>query len=172
MKIGKVMLTATLVIVVAIASTTAFAGPLGCCGGFGGGWRDSGRGPAKLSDEQRQKADALRLEFLKKTEPIRAEIRTKKLELMELASKPQPDTAAMEKTREEIWKLKDQMRVHGRDMGKQFRALLTPEQLRDLGPYGGGPGCGFGQGRGRGGWCPGPGGGPNCAGCPRGYGSL
>ncbi len=171
MKTGKVALAAALVIVVALASTAAFAGPGGCCRGFGGGWGPGGQGPAKLSAEQQQKADALRLEFLKKTEPIRTEIRKKRLEMMELASKTEPDVAAMEAKREEIWKLKDQMRVDRRAMGKQFRALLTPDQIRNMGPSCGfGPG--FGKGRGRGGWGPGSGRGPNCPGCPMGYGSL
>lgn len=168
MKTGKVALTAALVIVVAMASTTAFAGPWGCCGGFGGGWRGAGQGPAKLSDEQQQKADALRLEFLKKTEPLRTEMRKKRLELMELASKPKPDLTAMEKKREEIWDLKDQMRDERRAMGQQFRTLLTPEQLRDTGAFG----CGFGRGRGGQGGCFGRGGGRNCPGCPRGYGGF
>lgn len=165
MKLGKIMVTLALVIIVAAASTAAFAG-WGCCGGYGGPSREAGPAPAKLTDDQQRKAEALRLEFLKKTEPIRAEISKKRLELVDLAAKSDPDPATMEKKREEIWKLQDQIRAERREMGKQFRALLTPEQLRNLGPYAGGRGRGFGPGPWGRGWCPGPGGGPGYGGCP------
>lgn len=138
-----------LVAVAALAATSvAFAGP--CCGfggARGGGWGPGGGAAlgADLSKDQQKQAADLRLEFIKKTQPIRAEIEKKRIEMMELNAADKPDEAAIQKKREEIWALRDTMRDERRAMGTKFRALLTPEQRQKLGPMGGG-GCGFGGG--------------------------
>jgi Spy/CpxP family protein refolding chaperone len=163
MRFNKVTVLGTLSLVLLLASAV-YAGP----GGGGGGpcW-GAGGGPAlwgSLSKEQQQKADSLRLDFLKKQEALREQMAKKRIELMEMASKDKGSEEAIQKTREEIWKIQDQMRNERRAMNTQLRSLLTPEQrskFRGFGPgaggsFGGGPG--FGGGRGFGG-CFGGGGG-------------
>jgi len=121
--------------------------------GWGPG-HGKGKGAAiwnELSKDQQQQATALRLDFLKKTEAIRHEMGQKRIELMELASKPNADEQTLQKKREEIWALQDKMRNEHRAMGTKFRSLLTPEQKEKLGPLG--PGMGMGMGRGKGAGC-------------------
>lgn len=163
MSVPKVMVTVASILVLAMAATV-YAGPgWGCRGGWGGGY---GPGPSRadLSAEQQKKADALELDFLKKTEPIRAEMRKKKIEMRELVSKENPDEQAVQKKREEIWALQDKMIAERRVLATQMRGLLTPEQRTKIGPFGPGGfgrgrcwGAGPGYGKGRG-WagCPGP----------------
>ncbi len=144
-----------------LLASTAFA--QGCCGA------GAANGPAVWSDltpEQQKQATALRTEFLKKQEALRSDMAKKRIEMMELASKEKPDEAAIEKKRQEIWGLQDDMIKESRTMGVKFRALLTPEQkqkLASMGPrfQGTGPGacCGLGSNAGCGG-CLGKGG-PN-----------
>lgn len=121
--------------------------------GWGPG-HGKGRGAAiwnELSKDQQQQAAALRLEFLKKKEALRSEMGQKRIEMMELASKPNVDEQSLQKKREEIWALQDKMRNERRAMGTKFRSLLTPEQRQKLGPLG--PGMGMGMGHGRGAGC-------------------
>ncbi|MFC1835078.1 Spy/CpxP family protein refolding chaperone, partial [Thermodesulfobacteriota bacterium] len=151
-----------IVVIACMAVLTASIGiaNAGCCGG--GGWGPSQSG---LTDQQRKDVDSLRLEFLKKTQDIRAEMGKKRLELMELAQKETIDRSAIEKKQDEIWALRDKMRTERRAMRKGIRSLLTPEQLKQRAlrkgfgkgfgrGFGrgrgcvGGPGCSFGQGRG------------------------
>lgn len=122
----------------------------GCCGGGGGPaiWNE-------LTPEQKQQFSSLRVEFMKKQEALRSEMAGKRIELMELASKDKADEQAIEKKRQEMWALQDNMRNERRAMGSKFRALLTPEQKQKLGPLG----MGFGPGSGGKGGCGG------CAGC-------
>lgn len=145
MKSTKVLfLVMSLTVLMAVSAVYAQQGP-----GMG---RGMGRGPvwADLNAEQQKQADALKLDFLKKTEPQRAEMRQKRIELMELMSKDQPDEQAIEKKRQEIWGVQDKLRSERRAMGTTFRALLTPEQRKKLGPIAG-MGCGPGGGCGMGG---------------------
>jgi Spy/CpxP family protein refolding chaperone len=129
-----------------LAVPFAYAGQ----GGWGGGSCCKGGGPAimgDLSKEQQQQMTALRIETMKKTEGIRSEMSKKRIELMELTSKENPDEQAIQKKKEELWALQDQMRNERRAMSTKARALLTPEQRAKLGPFGpGGGGKGFGRG--------------------------
>ncbi len=144
------------VIVAMLGATSAFAfGPGGGCGGcqMGGGFGPGGCpaiGNLQLSAEQKDQMNAMRTEFLKKQEALRAEKAQKRIEMLELASKKPQDESALQKKREEIWAIQDKMRAEGRTMGTKFRSLLTPEQKEKLGPAGFGPGGGCG-GRGIGG---------------------
>jgi len=165
MKSNKVAVLAASVMVLLLASVL-YAGP----GGWGGGPGGMGRGAAfwgDLSKEQQDKMSSLRLDFLKKQEALREQMAKKRIELMELASKDKADDTAIEKKREEIWKLQDQMRNERRAMSTQLRSVLTPEQRAKFGGFGPGAGCpmgmgpGFGGGRGFGGCCGGRGGGAN-----------
>lgn len=134
-------------------SVTAYAQRGACCAGGGGPavWNE-------LNPEQKQQAAALRTEFMKKQEAVRAQMAQKRIELLELASKDKPDEQAIEKKRQEMWALQDQSRDERRAMGTKFRALLTPEQRQKLGPVG--MGMGFGRGAGGCGFGAGCGGGP------------
>jgi Spy/CpxP family protein refolding chaperone len=112
-----------------------------------------------LTKEQQKQVETLKLDLLKKTEPLRAQMSQKRIEMMELTSKDNPDEQAIEKKRQEIWDLQDTMRNERRAMSTKFRSVLTPEQRQKLGAFGPGAGMGGGfgggQGMGRGRACPG-----------------
>ncbi len=159
MKSAKVFGLLTLLLAVALGAT-AYA--QGC---WGGGWfRGRGAAPPALTAEQQKQADSIRLNFLKKTEGLRSEMRKKRIELMELQAKKSPDEKAIDRVRQEIWGLQDKMIKERRAMSRELDALLPPGQRRGFGGFGpgycglGGPrGClygGKGFGRGFGG-CPG-----------------
>ena len=148
---------------VLLVASAASAQQMGCCsGGTGTGaavWGD-------LTPEQQKQVSALRTEFLKKQETLRSDMAKKRIEMMETASKENPDEQAIDKKKQEIWALQDSMRNERRAMSTKFRALLTPEQKQKLGPGGpgfGGMNLGAGSGFGNGG-C-GFGGGRGCGGC-------
>jgi len=161
MRFTRATVLAASMMVLLIASG-ASAQQMGCCaGGPGGGgavWGD-------LTSEQQKQVTSLRNEFFKKQETLRSDMAKKRIELMELASKDNPDEPAIDKKKQEIWTLQDAMRNEGRAMSAKFRALLTPEQKQKFGATGPGfggmgrGGCGFGAGG-----C-GFGGGRGCGGC-------
>ncbi len=146
MKSTKV-LTVLVPLMVVLAASVAFAGPgPGWCCGMG-----RGQVAASLTPEQQKQVDALRLDFIKKTEPLRTEMRQKRIELMELSGKDKADDSAITKKRQEIWDLQDKMRTERRGFETKYWSLLTPEQKQKLGPatgmgFGRGRGCGFGPG--------------------------
>ena len=157
MKSTKVVIPVALLIALFMA-VTVYAGP--------GRWGGDGMGPGgavwgDLTKEQQKQVESLRLDLLKKTEPLRAQMSQKRIEMMELTSKDNPDEQAIEKKRQEIWALQDSMRNERRAMSTKFRSLLTPEQRQKLGALGPGAGMGCGgrfgagQGMGRGNACPG-----------------
>ncbi len=154
MKPGRIIIAAPILLVVLLTSTVVYAA--GCCGGMMGGQPAAVLGD--LTKEQQKQVADLRTEFLKKQEQIRAEMGKKRIELMELAQKDNPDETTIEKKKQEIWSLQDAMRNEARSFGTKFRALLTPEQRQKSGP-------GIGMG------CAGCGGprferGAGCPGCP------
>jgi len=151
MKGRVVVITATSLMVFLMA----YAAYAGCWGwGSGPGPRGSSWGVWKqLSKDQQKQAESLRLEFFKKMETLQGELGRKRVEITELASKDSPDEQAIQKKREEIWALRDAMRKERRELGTKMRSLLTPEQRKEIGPYGrlfprGGYGPGYGGGRG------------------------
>jgi len=156
MKSTKVVIPVALLIALFLA-VTVYAGP----GRWGGGMGPGGAVWGDLTKEQQKQVESFRLDLLKKTEPLRAQMSQKRIEMMELTSKDNPDEQAIEKKRQEIWALQDTMRNERRAMSTKFRSLLTPEQRQKLGASGpgGGMGCGGGfgggQGMGRGRACPG-----------------
>ncbi len=155
----SVHILAVALAVTVLAAGFVSAGPRG----FGtGGCPGAGACQIELTEEQQKKAAELRLSYLKKAEAIDSELSKKRLELIEMASKDEPDFKAIEKKREEMWSLRDKLTKERREAAKQFRSLLTPEQLKTACPFVTGGGCGFG-GRGAG-W------GPGCAGFGGGYG--
>lgn len=170
MKLARVAVAVfSMALLVGVASAYAQAP---CCGGGPGGW---GAGPAgkgaawkgfDLSADQQKQFKQLRLDFLKKTEPLRTELSKKRLEMMELNASDKYDDAAAQKTINEMRALRDKMRVERRAFKDKMRTILTPEQRQKMGgsflgrggcPGGGRGGCGFGPGcggfgRGRGWW--------------------
>ena len=105
MKSTKVVIPVALLIALFMA-VTVYAGPGRCCGG-GGGMGPGGAVWGDLTKEQQKQMESLRLDLLKKTEPLRAQMSQKRIEMMELASKDSPDEQAIEKKRQEIWALQD-----------------------------------------------------------------
>ena len=184
----RTLIVASAVVALMMTAGFAYAGPGGCCGGWGpGAGKGFGYGPKanlpELSSDQRKQMLDLETEYLKKTDGIRSDLRKKQFELRELASKDKYDAAAFQKKREEIWKLTDKLRNERRAYSKKLDGILTPEQRQAYGSVGCvGGGC-YGPGRGFGRWgggCQGfgPGG---CAGgwrsgagygCPFGRSSL
>lgn len=162
MRFNRATLLAASIMVLLVA-TAASAQQMGCCSGGPGrsaaGWGD-------LTSEQQKQATELRNDFFKKQEALRSDMAKKRIEMMEMASKENPDEQAIEKKKQEIWSLQDAMRNDRRAMGTKFRALLTPEQRQKMGP--GAPGFG---GMNRGGGC-GFGGGAGCRACPGRLSSL
>ncbi len=146
----RVTMVAMVSLTALLAVTAAYAGPCGMCP-YGGGGQGKGQGIwSTLTPEQQQQAKALRLETMKKVQPLMAEMGKKRVEMAELTSKPNADEQAVQKKREEIWAIQDAMRNERRTISTKFRALLTPEQKEKIGPMGfGGGGCGMG---GRGGF--------------------
>ncbi len=160
----RLSVAAVLLVLSLVISGTALAARGGCCA--------AGEGPAvmnELTPEQKQQVLSLRTDFMKKQEAVRSEMAKKRIEMMELASKDKPDEQAIEKKRQEMWAVQDNMRNERRAMGTKFRAILTPEQRQKMAPIGTGMGMGFGSG-GPGG-CAGQGG-RGCGGCGMGSSSL
>jgi Spy/CpxP family protein refolding chaperone len=147
-----------------VASSVFAAGPCGGCPGFGGGkGMGFGAGLAQidnLTKDQQDKINTEKTDFLKKTEVVRSQKALKRIELMDFAAKNPQDEATIQKKKEEIWALQDQMRNEGRAFGTKIRSLLTPEQREKLGVAGLGRGfCGHGGPGGMGGCRQGKGGG-------------
>jgi Spy/CpxP family protein refolding chaperone len=155
MKSTKVMIPVALVITLLLA-VTVYAGPGRWGGGMGMGPGPSGAVWGDLTKDQQKQVESLRLDLLKKMQPLQAQMAQKRIEMMEMASKDNPDEKAIEKKRQEIWSLQDTMRNERRAMSSKFRSLLTPEQRQKLGAFGPGAGIGCGacfggrQGMGRG----------------------
>ncbi|MGC8658906.1 MAG: hypothetical protein ACP5U1_07505, partial [Desulfomonilaceae bacterium] len=82
-----------------------------------------------------------RTEFLRKQATLRSEMAQKRIDLMELANKSPQDETAIQKKKEEIWAIQDQLRNNGRAFGTKIRSLLTPEQREKIGVWMG-PGAG------------------------------
>ena len=172
MKDSKLMLAASLVISLLLASAL-YAGQ-----GMGPGSGEGIPGApwwADLSKDQQKQYAEFRLEFIKKQAAIEAEMIKKRVELAELNAQAKPDEQAIQKKRQEIWTLQDNLRGELRSMSDKFRSILTPEQRAQIGPMGPGACCGMGGGRrgcGMTGFGRGPGAGAGCPGCPGGPARL
>ena len=149
MRKAKVMIPiASLLVLLMAAGAYAFCGMgYGRGGGLGAIWKE-------LTPEQQKQIDAAKLDFLKKHGDVVAQIEKKKVELIELAGKEKPDEQAIAKKREEIWALKDADLKDARALKTKVRSLLTPEQRKEVGPFGPRLGhpfrCGYGMGMGGG----------------------
>ena len=99
-----------------------------------------------LTPEQEKQVSAIRIASFKRQEQLRAEVGKKRIELMELASKTNPDELAIENKRQEIWALQDKARVERRTAGTRMRALLKADQGKQFGAFEPGMGPGYGRG--------------------------
>ncbi len=88
-----------------------------------------------LTKAQKEKIDSLRIDFLKKKLALKSQKGQKRIELIELMSKSPQDETAIEKKKEEIWAVKDQMRKEARAFGTSIRSTLTPEQREKMGVW-------------------------------------
>jgi zinc resistance-associated protein len=132
----RVTMVSMVSLITLLAVTAAYAGPCGMCP-YGGGGQGKGQGIwSILTPEQQQQAKVLRLETMKKVQPLMAEMGKKRVEMEELTSKPNADEQAVQKKREEIWAIQDAMRNEQRAMSTKIRTLLTPEQKEKVGPMG------------------------------------
>jgi Spy/CpxP family protein refolding chaperone len=82
----------------------------------------------ELSPEQKTKIKQSRLDTAKKTENLRSEIGKRRIELLELRFADKPDYAAIDKKRNEIMDLRDEMRKVRRQFKQSIVSVLTPEQ--------------------------------------------
>ncbi|MGA8832164.1 MAG: Spy/CpxP family protein refolding chaperone [Desulfomonilaceae bacterium] len=122
-----------------VVSTVFAFGPCGNGAGCGFG-RGMGQCPIlasidNLTKEQKDQINTLRTEFLRKQVTLRSQKAQKRIDLMELASKSPQDEAAIQKKKEEIWAVQDQLRNNRRAFSTKIRSLLTPEQREKLGVW-------------------------------------
>lgn len=137
------------VLAVTCMAIMAFAATASAWDGFGKGL-GGGRLLDMLTPDQQKQVQMTQVAFLKKIQPLRAELDAKKIEMRELMLRDSANDAAIQKKQEEIWSLQDRISNERRQMTTQIRSLLTPEQRSKLGPM---MGFGFAGGRhGKGGW--------------------
>ena len=122
-----------------VVSTVFAFGPCGNGAGCGFG-QGMGQCPIlasidNLTKEQKDQINTLRTEFLRKQVTLRSQKAQKRIDLMELASKSPQDEAAIQKKKEEIWAVQDQLRNNRRAFSTKVRSLLTPEQREKLGVW-------------------------------------
>ena len=157
----KTLVVLSLVAMVVLGVTFAYAQGPGFGSGFGRKGDCAGRGDcagpcggSTLSDEQKAEMQQLRQEFFNETAPLRETIRTKRLELRTLWANPKADSAAIQAMEKELRELTNQMKDKMVQFRLEARNHLTDEQLAQFGACGGGmgrgQGCGKGRGQGRG----------------------
>lgn len=151
----------TVLLIGTIAFTALAFGPGNgaCQGGKGTGNGMWGLNSLNLTNEQQQKILIIRQEFERDTLNLRQEMQKKRPELQKLWWADTLNQAAIDAKTKEMNTLRIQLKQKSRDMFNKVKAILTPEQLKQLEAQQQNRGQGKG-GRGRGG-C---GGGGN--GCP------
>jgi Spy/CpxP family protein refolding chaperone len=139
--------------------------------GPGYGWSVDKNGPEcripGLSDEQKAEIEKLRTAHIRKANLIRAEIGEKEARLNTLRLAEKEDVKAIDKTIDEISKLRGDLMKERESHKREVRALLNEDQKAwfDARP-GRGKGDGYGKGNGRGNRA-GYGGGRGYRNCPR-----
>ena len=139
------ILSASLVMALALMATAAFAwGP-----GYGRGY---GMGPGfgtpaipNLTAEQSSKIQALQKAHLDGIAPLQQELLKKKTELRSLWLSPNPDQVKITALQKEILNLNSKLQEKATNMSPKIRKVLTPEQQAQLSLYG--PGMGRGMGK-------------------------
>lgn len=158
------IIAVTVLLIGSMAFTTLAFGPgNGACYWKGAGFGMRGLNSLNLTSDQQQKIMAIRQEFERDTFSLRQEMRKKRQDLQKLWSADSLNQAAIDAKTKEMNALRIQMIQKSRDMFNKIKAILTPEQLKQLeaqkqnrsqgkrgrgrgGCGGGGNGCpGFGQ---------------------------
>ncbi|MCK5856103.1 MAG: Spy/CpxP family protein refolding chaperone [Bacteroidales bacterium] len=140
----KTLLSRSLLIIMMIAAmgmtTAVWAQGQGNGKGYGHGQKQ-GQGMKKgdpamhmkmmipdLTVEQAEKIKSLRLEMMKKINPLKAQIKEKRAHLNTLSIVEKPDMKAINKTIDEIGALRiEMMKIHAQ-MRQDVRAVLTEDQ--------------------------------------------
>jgi len=138
----------SLVMVVALMATAAFAWGPGRGYGMGPGYGT----PAipNLTAEQSSNFQALQKAHLDEIAPLREELFKKSTELRSLWLSQNPDQAAITAKQKEILNLQTKLQEKGTNFRLEISKLLTPEQQAQLATYGSGFGPRMGK-MGRGG---------------------
>ncbi len=89
----------------------------------------------KLSLDQRSQATSLCAGLHNQVDSIRGAIGQKKIELLQLLSKPTPDDSAIQVKRLEIRALQDKIRDERKATEARVRALITYGQRKPIGPF-------------------------------------
>ncbi len=127
----KKTLLITVVVALLLGSLTfsafAFEGKNGGAKGIGFGLKG-----LNLSADQQQKILAIRQEFEKNTLSLRQEMQQKRQELRQLWSADNLNQAAIDAKTKEVTALRIQMVQKSRDMFAKVKAILTPDQVKQL----------------------------------------
>lgn len=128
-------------------------------GGKGTGFSMRGLDSLNLTNDQQQKVLAIRQEFERDTLNLRQDMRKKRQELQKLWSAEPLNQATIDAKTKEMNTLRIQLTQKSKEMFNKIKAVLTPEQLKQLEAQR--------QNRGQGKGCPGRGGcGGGGNGCP------
>ena len=148
----------TIALVLTASGVWAFGGGGGCCGmGMGPdpGMKSGIASDLDLTADQKAQLQARQEAFMTEIEPLRNELFTKREELRQIWTKPDPDQAAISAKQQEIRNLQGQIQERATQQRLGCREILTAEQCETLGAFtaqGGwrnGRGQGMGQGMGR-----------------------
>ena len=131
----------SLVMVVALMATAAFAWGPGRGYGMGPGYGT----PAipNLTAEQSSKIQALQKAHLDETTPLQQDLLKKKTELRSLWLTQNPDQAKITALQKEILNLQSKLQEKGTNLSLEIRKVLTPEQQAQMAAFG--PGMGRGK---------------------------
>ena len=132
----------SLVMVVALMATAAFAWGPGRGYGMGPGYGT----PAipNLTAEQSSKIQALQKAHLDETTPLQQDLLKKRTELRGLWLTQNPDQAKITALQKEILNLQAKLQEKGTNLMFEIRKVLTPEQQAQMTAFG--PGMGWGKG--------------------------
>ena len=135
----------SLVMVVALMATAAFAWGPGRGYGMGPGYGT----PTipNLTAEQSSQIQVLQKAHLDEIAPLREELFKKSTELRSLWLSQNPDQAAITAKQKEILNLQSKLQEKGTNLRLETRKLLTPEQQAQIGTFGYGMGFGPGMGK-------------------------
>jgi len=133
----------SLVMVVALMATAAFAWGPGRGYGMGPGYGT----PAipNLTAEQSSQIQVLQKAHLDEIAPLREELFKKSTELRSLWLIQNPDQAKITALQKEILNLNSKLQEKGTNLRLEIRKVLTPEQQAQMSLYG--PGMGRGMGK-------------------------
>jgi Spy/CpxP family protein refolding chaperone len=133
----KKLLSIIAIAVLLVGSITVTALAFGpgngaCPGGKRTGFGMRGLNSLNLTNDQQQKVLAIRQEFEKDTLSLRQDMRKKRQELRQLWSAETLNQAAIDAKTKEMNTLRIQFVQESKEMFHKVKAILTPEQLKQL----------------------------------------